>query len=483
MNMLIKRPLLQVAVALSACALPTIAIAGPYNFSDVLIGDRAMGMGGAFSGVADDSSALYYNPAGLGFATSANLSAAVNAFQYTRRNYQKVFAGKESFFEDSQDVIPSFTGGVIDLGKFSDGLHGAFTLQNLSQQSANQNDFIRQPELGVEFLHRAEKSQTSELVFSIGAGKRILSNLSFGLSVGGRQLAVDQQQFQDVTQKVTPKNVKVIDSVAASKTLYIGRALNTKQSATAIAAEFGGGLLWAPWPWLSIGFSSHADLLIKQSMRNEGDQISIFHYNDLSLPVAADFEALPNATPESVQKDIDIYSNKIVQRVTSNSQPSKISFSNKPQSLQKSEGLSFGRTRFRLGLAAFPSPKLMLTMDIAGYHSRTEWILSSGTVTDYVLNVHQGCEYFFTPQFFVRQGLFTNFDSRPEELNSLKNPERVDFAGASLFFGTQTSDSQFSLGGIYQYGWGKALKLEGQSTPTPVRDNKVLLAFTASHGL
>ncbi|NBW82817.1 hypothetical protein EBR21_13790, partial [bacterium] len=210
MSTFIKRRPLQISVALTVCALSAAAIAGPYNYSDVLIGDRAMGMGGAFSGVADDSSALYYNPAGLGFATSSNLSAAVNAFQYTRRNYQKVFAGKESFFEDSQDVIPSFTGGVIDLGKFADGLHGAFTLQNLSQQSANQNDFIRLPELGVEFLHRAEKSQTSELVFSVGAGKRILSNLSVGMSIGGRQLTVDQQQFQDVTQKVTPKNVKII---------------------------------------------------------------------------------------------------------------------------------------------------------------------------------------------------------------------------------------------------------------------------------
>ncbi|MFZ9518913.1 MAG: hypothetical protein ACO3A4_00390 [Silvanigrellaceae bacterium] len=470
-------------LALTACTLSRVAFAGPYNFSDVLIGDRAMGMGGAFAAVADDSSALHYNPAGLGFATSSNLSAAVNAFQFTRKNYQNVFAGKESFYEDSQDVIPSFTGGVINLGRFSDGLHGAFTLQNLSQQSANQNDFIRLPELGVEFLHRAEKSQTSELVFSVGAGKRVLPNLSVGLSIGGRQLTFDQQQFQDVTQKVTPRNIKVIDTVAASKTLYIGRSLNTKQSATAVAGEFGGGLLWAPWPWLSIGFSSHADLLIKQSMRNEGDQISIFHYNDLSLPVASDFEALPNATAENVQKDIDLYSNKILQRVTSNSQPSKVGFTIKPQSVERSEGMSYGRTRFRLGLAAFPSPKLMLTLDVAGYHSRTEWILTSDTITDNVMNIHQGCEYFFTPQFFVRQGLFTNFDARPEVLKSVKNPEHVDFAGTSFFLGMQTSDSQFSLGGIYQYGWGRALKLEGQSTGTPVRENKVLLAFTASHGL
>lgn len=459
------------------------ALAGPYHFSDVLIGDRAMGMGAAFAGVADDSSALFYNPAGLGYAASTNLSAAVNAFQYTNREYQKVFAGKKSFYEDSQDIIPPFTGGVIDLKKISEGLHGAFTLQNLTQQSTNQNDFIRLPEINLDYLHRAEKSQLSELVFSVGAGKRINSNIALGLSLGGRQLSFNSQQFQDVTQKVNPKYVKLTDAVGASKSLFQSRSRNGRVTASAVSIETGSGIIWAPIPWLSFGLSGHSDFIVKQSISNELDEMSIYHYNDLTLPSAADFEALASADAELAKKQIEDLSNKTMQRITSNNSSTAITYKNAPVNRSKSEGISLGRSRFRLGVAAFPSSKLMFTFDVTGYHSQTEWIVSSAVLTENVFNFHQGMEYFFTPHLFVRQGLFTNFDARPEELNLFNNGERIDFAGTSLFFGTQTSESQFSLGGIYQYGWGRALKLEGQTVPTKIREDRFVAAFTASHGL
>lgn len=459
------------------------ALCGPYNFSDVLMGDRAMGMGGAFAGVADDSSALYYNPAGLGFTSSPNISAAVNAFQTTHRDYKNVFAGKDSFYEDSQDVIPSFTGGVIDLKKLSDGTHGAFTLQNLTQQSSNQNDFVRRPDINVDYLHRAEKSQLGELVFNAGIGKRVAANTALGVSIGGRQLTFDRQQFQDVTTKVSLKNVKLADAVGANKTLFLGRSRNTRLSANAISIELGSGLLWAPVPWLSIGGSVFSDVVLKQGLTSESDEIAIYHYNDLSLPGAADFEPLPTADKDKAQKEIDSLSNKTLQRTTSNNEASAITTKTPPQKVKIEDKMSIGRNRFRLGVAVFPSPQLLLTFDAVGHHTTTEWILSSDTATELVVNFHQGLEYFFSPRFFLRQGLFTNFDARPKDLSILRYTERVDFAGASLFFGTQTADSQFSLGGIFQYGWGEALKLEGQTKPTPVRDRKLLLAFTASHGL
>ena len=38
------------------------------------VGSRAMGMGGAYVGIADDYSALYWNPAGLGFLEGTELA-------------------------------------------------------------------------------------------------------------------------------------------------------------------------------------------------------------------------------------------------------------------------------------------------------------------------------------------------------------------------------------------------------------------------
>jgi hypothetical protein len=135
-----------------------------------------------------------------------------------------------------------------------------------------------------------------------------------------------------------------------------------------------------------------------------------------------------------------------------------------------------------LGFAAFPSPSLLFTLDLVGHDTRSEWILSPNLSTEYIVNVHQGIEYFLTPRFFVRQGLFTNLDARPDEV-TIRNVEHLDFAGSSLFLGLQSSESQFSIGAIYQYGWGEAIKAEGQTKPTPLRESKLLMAFTASHGL
>ncbi|MEN9808846.1 MAG: hypothetical protein RLZZ488_413 [Pseudomonadota bacterium] len=457
------------------------ASAGPYNFSDVLVGDRAMGMGGAFAGVADDASALYYNPAGLGYATSPSLSAAVNAFQYTRREYEKLFAGKDSFVEESQDLIPSFTGGVIDLNRLSEGLRGAFNLQNQTQQSGNQNDFIRRPDLNVEFLHRAQKNQLSELVYCAGAGKRISPTTAVGVSFGGRQLSFDQIQYQDVIEKTTLVNVKLSDAVAANKTLFSSRSLKERGSANALAIEAGAGVMWSPNSWLSVGLSGHTEYLVKQEKFLEKDDLLVFHYNDLSLPAAGDFEALPDAPAENVQKSIDTFTNKTLSRTTSNRQSGAINFVNKPANSKISGETGFGRSRFRAGIAAFPSPQLLFSLDIAGYHSRIEWIGDSQSTTQYVLNVHQGTEYFFSPRYFVRQGLFTNFDARPDQLSLSTYIERTDFVGASVFFGLQTFESQFSLGAIYQHGVGDAFKI--RAIATPVQENKLLLAFTAAHGL
>jgi len=51
--------------------------AGGWN--NMLIGCRAIAIGGAFAGIADDASAIYYNPAGLAFQNQS-MSVSVNGF-------------------------------------------------------------------------------------------------------------------------------------------------------------------------------------------------------------------------------------------------------------------------------------------------------------------------------------------------------------------------------------------------------------------
>ncbi|HDL19252.1 MAG TPA: hypothetical protein ENH29_09370, partial [Bacteroidetes bacterium] len=46
------------------------------------VGIRALGMGGAFTGIADDYSASYWNPAGLGQMRRMELTAGFNSLAY-----------------------------------------------------------------------------------------------------------------------------------------------------------------------------------------------------------------------------------------------------------------------------------------------------------------------------------------------------------------------------------------------------------------
>lgn len=58
----------KISVAILVLILPNNAIAGKYaaEFLRIGVGSRALGMGGAFVAVADDGTASYWNPAGLG---------------------------------------------------------------------------------------------------------------------------------------------------------------------------------------------------------------------------------------------------------------------------------------------------------------------------------------------------------------------------------------------------------------------------------
>ncbi|RYZ71254.1 MAG: hypothetical protein EOP09_04915 [Proteobacteria bacterium] len=40
------------------------AYADQFHYHNLVVGERAMGLGGAFTAVADDASAIVYNPAG-----------------------------------------------------------------------------------------------------------------------------------------------------------------------------------------------------------------------------------------------------------------------------------------------------------------------------------------------------------------------------------------------------------------------------------
>ena len=71
----------------------TSASAQDYYNIKGLFGEKAPGMGGAFTAISDDVSGMYYNPAGLSFSDKNYIS--INASSYKMQNvYLKLTQGK-----------------------------------------------------------------------------------------------------------------------------------------------------------------------------------------------------------------------------------------------------------------------------------------------------------------------------------------------------------------------------------------------------
>ena len=107
------------AASLWACAFfmalwscPPEALADEFHYRSLLIGDRALGMGGAFTAIADDPSAAYYNPAGLSLIDNSSVSASLQVNSLDRRSVDNAYAGvgnqQASFRHSADPSVPIF---------------------------------------------------------------------------------------------------------------------------------------------------------------------------------------------------------------------------------------------------------------------------------------------------------------------------------------------------------------------------------------
>lgn len=103
--------------SLLLCLLAQPAMAAFSNYNSILIGDQAAGMGGAYTAMTNDASAMaYYNPAGLAFLQGHSFSAAVGIY----KKFDTTFGKEEDFTKAPLRInqgffraIPSSTGSVI----------------------------------------------------------------------------------------------------------------------------------------------------------------------------------------------------------------------------------------------------------------------------------------------------------------------------------------------------------------------------------
>src|SRR5688572_25669303 len=90
------------------------------HYQGFLIGERPVGLGGAYTGLADGTSASYYNPAGLARLEEDTLSGSLSIYTFGRRVIEDGFASPTGSGDLEQRNRPTFTvfvGVVKKLGR------------------------------------------------------------------------------------------------------------------------------------------------------------------------------------------------------------------------------------------------------------------------------------------------------------------------------------------------------------------------------
>lgn len=60
------------------------AFAQSYNNYQYILGERAAGIGGAYIALANDSTALWYNPSGLARISDFSMNVSANTYSYMK---------------------------------------------------------------------------------------------------------------------------------------------------------------------------------------------------------------------------------------------------------------------------------------------------------------------------------------------------------------------------------------------------------------
>ena len=372
------------------------ALADQYHYNNVLIGDRAQGLGGAFTALGDDASGVFYNPAGLGFALSNDISGSGNAF-YSRKVTYKKAVGDADFIEKSDGSMAPFLGGLQKLDKISPGLVFAFGILTKDSELKDQDDNIIAADIGALRFHRTANLRAETGGFSAAIAKRISSSFSVGMVLSYYTISELTQEYQDALQVYAEPGTAVQATDANGNGVFRLLTQNIRQKLDASIIEIGLGSQWALSHRLAVGITLKIPTIMSESYEY-GIERTINY-------TVGNGDNLGSGTPATDYTGSDGTQGNIVYRTVADQ-------------LKEEKPLGSMPLETRIGLAYFATTRLLLTMDVVNYGE------AKGDLELYerepVTNFALGSEFYVTPPFPIRLGLFTNNDS-PARANTLQS--------------------------------------------------------------
>jgi hypothetical protein len=422
-----------------------------FHFNNFLLGDRAIGLGGAYTAIADDASAVVYNPAGMAFALASGFSGSANAFYWKNATYKDTI-GSDDFVEKSSGSVPSFFGGLQQVPSIGKGSAFGFSVYSPDSDSKSQDDSIVRPELGVENFHRTINAQASTTYFGAGFGTRLSSRLAIGIGAHVIRIHELTQEYQDATLPANTRDLVLEPEALDRGALFADNTQNTKFIYNFLAVEPLLGMQFALLDTVVFGLTYRHPIIMEQELDLSLDAQSSFRFADYTPLSAADI------SPESKEAWAARRTNgvKISKRTPTSYSPG---LSNGKVTVD--EPIGGLHSEARVGLAWFASSRFLLSSDFSYRFAPPEAEIGILETED-VWNAHIGVEVYPVAFLPVRLGLFTNHDARPApDPQKTGQPDHVDYYGAAFAVAWASGGSQIGAGFVGQYGTGKSQKLAG----------------------
>ncbi|MBU2510320.1 aromatic hydrocarbon degradation protein [bacterium] len=380
-----------------------VLLADPYHYKNVLVGDRAATMGGAYNAVSDDSTGAYYNPAGLSFSYGDSLSGSGNAYHSTKTTYKESIADKD-WVRDSTAVLPSFFGMIKKIGSADLAIAYVIPDSIIEHQDEQYDISDSHPTVANYYLSLHSEDRTNMIGPAISF--KMSDSFSIGASLFYSYRIYRHQQHQFIVYKDTSADTSY-ESVKLEEYSYMPKI----------------GIQFTPFEPLYIGLTISKSFLLSRVLKRDYSKIE-----------SGDYTLFAGAYSQEVDYPIQV----------------------------------------SLGVAAYPSPSLLLAMDV-DYYATTDEDLQS------VTNIALGGEWFLNATNAIRGGLFTNNDNRPECTESSCSQAKLDMAGLTLGYSSFTRTSSFTLGIVYSTGSGKADVYGDRSVIVDMERESFTLLFAAGY--
>lgn len=401
--------------------------ADSYHYRNVLVGERAAGLAGAFTAVSDDPSGIFYNPAGLAFITDDYISLSGNAINVTQEEYKDIVPG-QNYTLQSQGIVPAFFGFTQTLFGKRVGFAVAVPNADLLDQDDELTN-ISTADKGPNLLRRRFFFQDTLYNFGPGISQKFGDRFSIGLTLFGffrLVRAIDNQ-----TILFNPLGTGQYYLQTSSFSTY-SFGLEPKLGTQFMITE-----KWA------IGFTASR----KFNIWGKGKIRQQYSNTDPATGLPVTFNGS--------------YSNDNVYSYTENV-TTKL-----PENYH-----------FTLGNAYFFSKSFLVSTDL-DFH--TGYIANSVYPT---WDLAIGSELFLSESFPIRLGAFTaNSNSKTLDSNLANQNPHINNIGLTTGFSILKPGSSFGLGVSAAFGSGKGQIISGSTTQQDAYQRSYGLYFSGSSQL